>query len=272
MAPICGMRSSSSPTRVGTSATSPARPVHRVAQDEVDRLHGSRGLLGEQPRHVRVVARRAALGAVVRRAHVPDRGADVDADEHQAERDQRAAERRCGKRRADAGRRHRLFLSLLRRRANQLGDGREELGALDRLGERARGAGADRVLLAAALAGAEMPGHGNQLCFGRLVASERQWLRRRTGPASTCRSRPTPAPRSRATQAALQSVALCTAYPAASSQSVIRSRMIRSSSMTRISRGFSLLSLKRPFHPMPIACNLHPAPPQVTGVTARGGA
>src|SRR6185436_13082947 len=60
--------------------------------------------------------------------------------------------------------------SLLLRGANQLRDGAEQLGAFDRLGERARRAGVHRVLRRGALAGAEMPGHRDQLQGGMLLA------------------------------------------------------------------------------------------------------
>src|SRR5687767_15313269 len=60
--------------------------------------------------------------------------------------------------------------SLLLRGANELGNGAQQLGALDRLGEGAGRTGTDRVLHGAALPGAEMPGHGDKLQTRMLLA------------------------------------------------------------------------------------------------------
>jgi hypothetical protein len=81
---------------------------HR-AQDEVDRFERRRGLLGDEPRHVGEIAQHAPLVALVGLAHIPDRRADIDRDEQQAERDQRAAERDAGERRAQSCGRHRAL-------------------------------------------------------------------------------------------------------------------------------------------------------------------
>src|SRR3989337_472039 len=63
--------------------------------------------------------------------------------------------------------------SLLLRGANELGNGAQQLCALDRLGKGARCTGPDRVLGAAALPGAEVAGHGDQARLGTFLLEKR---------------------------------------------------------------------------------------------------
>src|SRR5512145_19472 len=66
-----------------------------------------------------------------------------------------------------SGRRDSLLLTF--RKANQVRDRAEKLGALDGFGERARGARFDRLLRARALPGAEVAGYRDQLQPGVLA-------------------------------------------------------------------------------------------------------
>ena len=80
--------------------------AHRIAQHQVDGLQGGRGLLRKQPAEVGQIAPRAQLRAVAVGSRIPDGGSDVDADQHGAERDERAGQGDAGGGRSGRSRRH----------------------------------------------------------------------------------------------------------------------------------------------------------------------
>ena len=84
-----------------------AHALH-VAQNEIDRLEAARRLLDEEARDVRDIALHVAEGALAVGERVPHRRADIDGDQHHAERDQHAHERQPLERRSQPPPQHRL--------------------------------------------------------------------------------------------------------------------------------------------------------------------
>ncbi len=77
--------------------------AHRIAQYQVHGFERGRRLLGEQAGEVGHVAPRRQVGSLPIGLHVPDRGGDVDADQHDPQADQRPRQRDAGCEPGDRG-------------------------------------------------------------------------------------------------------------------------------------------------------------------------
>src|SRR5438067_7312336 len=95
------------PRRLRGDTRSGPHALH-VAQHEIDRLEAAGSLLGEQPRDVGDVALHVTEDALAIGQGVPDRRADVDRDEHDAEADEQPDERNALERCTQPAPQHRL--------------------------------------------------------------------------------------------------------------------------------------------------------------------